>query len=156
MSIANEITRISNAKAAIGTAIAAKGVTVPQGAKLDGMAALIAAISGAPEGLTEIAHGTFTLTSTQTQVTVAHGMSAAPTGFFIHYQDFSPNQSLVVAVYSYISSENKTKVIVAPGNAKPSSIMTTDFTISGTEISVHAPSGISFTSNQGYEWFAWR
>lgn len=44
MSIKTEITRLQSAKAAIGTAIAKKGVTVPSGTKLDGMAALIGSI----------------------------------------------------------------------------------------------------------------
>ena len=45
MSIQTELTRITNAKAAIKTAIEGKGVTVPDGTLLDGMAALVEAIS---------------------------------------------------------------------------------------------------------------
>ena len=41
MSIATEITRLTNAKAAIKTAIEGKGVTVPSSTKLDGYADLI-------------------------------------------------------------------------------------------------------------------
>lgn len=41
MSVQTEIDRLETAKAAIGTAIAGKGVAVPSGTKLDGMAALI-------------------------------------------------------------------------------------------------------------------
>lgn len=41
MSIQTQITRISNAKSAISTAITGKGVNVPTNTKLDGMAALI-------------------------------------------------------------------------------------------------------------------
>lgn len=44
MSIQTELTRITNAKAAIKTAIEGKGVTVPDGTMLDGMAALIESI----------------------------------------------------------------------------------------------------------------
>ena len=44
MSVQTEITRIANAKTAIATAIEGKGVTVPEGTKLDGMAALIEGI----------------------------------------------------------------------------------------------------------------
>ena len=47
MSIANEITRLQNAKSAIATAISQKGVSVPANTKLDGMAALIGNI---PQG----------------------------------------------------------------------------------------------------------
>lgn len=44
MSIANELTRLQNAKKAITSAIAQKGVTVPSTTKLDGMASLIGQI----------------------------------------------------------------------------------------------------------------
>ena len=44
MSIQSELTRLTNAKAAIKTAIEGKGVTVPEGTLLDGMAALIESI----------------------------------------------------------------------------------------------------------------
>ena len=44
MSISSEITRISNAKTAIAQSITNKGVTVPSGTKIDGMAALIDSI----------------------------------------------------------------------------------------------------------------
>lgn len=44
MSIQTELTRITNAKAAIKTAIEGKGVTVPDATLLDGMASLIDAI----------------------------------------------------------------------------------------------------------------
>ena len=44
MSIQAELTRITNAKAAIKTAIEGKGVTVPDATLLDGMAALIESI----------------------------------------------------------------------------------------------------------------
>lgn len=47
MSIAAEITRLQTAKANIASAIADKGVTVPDGTKLDGMAALIDEITTA-------------------------------------------------------------------------------------------------------------
>ena len=44
MSIASDVTRIESAKAAIKAAIEGKGVTVPDGTLLDGMAALIESI----------------------------------------------------------------------------------------------------------------
>lgn len=52
MSVQTEIDRIKNAKTAISTAIASKGVTVPNATLLDGMAALIDGIEsggGGPE-----------------------------------------------------------------------------------------------------------
>ena len=52
MSIQTELTRITNAKAAIKTAIEGKGVTVPEATLLDGMAGLIESIE-AGGGATE-------------------------------------------------------------------------------------------------------
>lgn len=52
MSIQTELTRITNAKAAIKAAIEGKGVTVPNGTLLDGMASLIESIeSGSGENV---------------------------------------------------------------------------------------------------------
>lgn len=50
MSVQTEITRIESAKTAIATAIEGKGVTVPEGTKLDGMAPLIEAIEAGGGG----------------------------------------------------------------------------------------------------------
>ena len=50
MSVQSEIDRIAGAKSDISTAITNKGVTVPDGTKLDGMAALIDSISGGGGG----------------------------------------------------------------------------------------------------------
>ena len=50
MSIQTELTRLTNAKAAIQSAIEGKGVTVPSGTLLDGMAALIESIEAGGSG----------------------------------------------------------------------------------------------------------
>ena len=69
MSISSEITRISNAKTAIAESIANKGVTVPSGTKIDGMATLIDSIQTGGGGavqpskaLTVTSNGTTTIT----------------------------------------------------------------------------------------------
>ena len=51
MSIQSELTRLTDAKAAIKTAIEGKGVTVPSGTLLDGMAALIESIESGVSGV---------------------------------------------------------------------------------------------------------
>ena len=51
MSIQTELTRLTNAKAAIQTAIEGKGVTVPSGTLLDGMASLIESIESGVSGV---------------------------------------------------------------------------------------------------------
>ena len=61
MSIQTELTRLTNAKAAIKTAIEGKGVTVPDGTLLDGMAALIESIQAGGDFNSTIVKGSFTL-----------------------------------------------------------------------------------------------
>ena len=51
MSIQTELTRITNAKAAVKAAIEGKGVTVPDGTLLDGMAPLIESIEAGGGGM---------------------------------------------------------------------------------------------------------
>lgn len=68
MSIASELTRLQNAKNAITSAIAEKGVTVPTGTKLDGMAALIGQIeTGGGEVSLETWHGTIMTSDTMVE-----------------------------------------------------------------------------------------
>ena len=61
MSIQTELARLTNAKATIQTAIERKGVTVPDGTLLDGMAVLIESIEAGGGG--NIVAGSFTPTS---------------------------------------------------------------------------------------------
>ena len=75
MSIQTELTRITNAKSAIKTAIEGKGVTVPSGTLLDGMAALIESIEA---GGGNVASGSFTPADRLSDVTVEHGLGVAP------------------------------------------------------------------------------
>ena len=64
-----ELDRIEAAKAAIGTAIAGKGVAVPSGTKLDGMAALIDGIEAGGEDVSaETAEYTSLLTDLEAAV----------------------------------------------------------------------------------------
>ena len=77
MSIQTELTRLTNAKAAIVAAIEGKGVTVPDGTLLDGMAALIEAIEAGGGGSgtgSGYATGTYTVAS---DITIGVDMSKA-------------------------------------------------------------------------------
>lgn len=74
MSIQTDLTRIKNAKAAIKTAIEGKGVTVPDGTLLDGIAALIDSIEaggggGSAEPYAKIITGTHTPAKNETGIT---------------------------------------------------------------------------------------
>lgn len=87
MSIQTELTRITNAKAAIKTAIEGKGVTVPDGTMLDGMAALIESIEAGGGGdfnfdgyigITKATSGTYTVTNNSKSVYISHGLGEIP------------------------------------------------------------------------------
>lgn len=81
MSIQTELTRITNAKAAIKTAIEGKGVTVPDGTKLDALAALVESIEVGVGGCTTTS-GSFTPASDPTYgYTVTHGLGKIPEVF---------------------------------------------------------------------------
>ena len=110
MSIQTEITRIESAKTAIATAIEGKGVTVPEGTKLDGMAALVEAISAG--GGMNFVTGTFTTTDDITSnIVITHDLGVKPQLFFVAcskdinraYSGSSPT----VMVFAYFMMDNK-------------------------------------------------
>lgn len=82
MSIQTELTRIKNAKAAIKAAIEGKGITVPGGTLLDGMAALIESIEAGGGGGTDFSpfssakFGTFTASGYSTKTVTIEGVSS--------------------------------------------------------------------------------
>ena len=92
MSIQTELTRLANAKAAIQTAIEGKGVTVPSGTLLDGMAALIESIEAG--GLPGFYTGTITGTGEEGAVTIENAFTAgeAPR-VIILYEEHAANSS---------------------------------------------------------------
>ncbi len=88
MSIQTELTRITNAKAAIKTAIEDKGVTVPYATLLDGMAALIESIEAG--GGAKIATGSFTNISQENYSTeITHGLGTIPKIVIILWDDIT-------------------------------------------------------------------
>ena len=100
MSVQSEITRLTTAKSDISTAITNKGVTVPSGTKLDGMAALIDSISGGEDVI--IKQVTFQpsmnyLLSDNRSV-VTHNCGKIPKAVFI----FSDNTNSSYVGYGYI------------------------------------------------------
>ena len=145
MSIQTELTRIINAKAAIKTAIEGKGVTVPSGTLLDGMAALIKSIEaggGGTLGEFSVYTGSFTPTEDLDEYTIELGYkgdaNAPVVEQFVVMRDairteggFSASSSLVYAIYmtnikSAYSGGNQTKGFC--GYKSDGSIYTTDNT----------------------------
>ena len=80
MSIQTELARLTNAKAAIKAAIEGKGVTVPDGTLLDGMASLIEGIEAG--GTSNILIGEVTPTEDVRGITVEHNLGAIPSYIF--------------------------------------------------------------------------
>ena len=91
MSIQTELTRLTNAKAAIKTAIEGKGVTVPSDTLLDGMAELIESIEA---GGGNFAAGTFTTTDDITSnVVINHNLGVKPKFILVLCTDSSTYSS---------------------------------------------------------------
>lgn len=88
MSIQTELTRITNAKAAIKSAIEGKGVTVPDATLLDGMAALIESIE-AGGGDIRIEQGSVTFAEAQSKYSF---VTDSPDIFITYIEDDSNPQ----------------------------------------------------------------
>lgn len=82
MSIQTELTRITNAKSSIVAAIEGKGVTVPDGTLLDGMAALIESIEAG--GSAKIYKEKVTFSKDTNSYTIEHNLGVIP-NFCIFY-----------------------------------------------------------------------
>ena len=109
MSIQTELTRLTNAKAAIKTAIEGKGVTVPDTTLLDGMASLIESIEA---GGGNFATGTFTTTDDITSnVVINHNLGVKPKFIIIlctdntTYAEYKPKQLSFYYLYQYSSEQ---------------------------------------------------
>ena len=119
MSIQTELTRLTNAKAAIKAAIEGKGVTVPEATLLDGMAALIESIQAGSGGFENIqtVTGSFTpesLIETPTQkwsstdaFTVEHNAGFVPRAAIAYTGKYGLSQlTLYVAVVNGLYEDN--------------------------------------------------
>ena len=100
MSVQSEITRLTTAKSDISTAITNKGVTVPSGTKLDGMAALIDSISGGEDVIIkQVAfHPSMNYLLSDNRSVVTHNCGKIPKAVFV----FSDNTSNSYVGYGYI------------------------------------------------------
>ena len=101
MSIQTELTRITNAKAAIKTAIEGKGVTVPDGTLLDGMASLIESIEAGGGGF-QVALGTFIPAETKAlnllpPVSIEHNAGFTPDVFIFYKTDLSTYDMIAIS-----------------------------------------------------------
>ena len=100
MSIQTELTRITNAKAAIQTAIEGKGVTVPEATLLDGMAALIDSIEAG--GGCKVTSGTI-VPAADAGISITHDLGEAPNIFFWFTTDFTNHKAYNTTNTAYYS-----------------------------------------------------
>ncbi|MDY4835954.1 MAG: hypothetical protein SO181_12630 [Frisingicoccus sp.] len=116
MSIQTQIDRISESVSAALTALTEKGVTVPDDTKVDGLAALIAAIESGGGGAT-IATGSFRPSGAFENLTVTHGLGVVP-NFAICYRSMSSLVTSRVNAFIYLAKLNGVGTMAA---AYPSS-----------------------------------
>ena len=167
MSVQSEITRIESAKTAIITAIEGKGVTVPDGTLLDGMAPLIDAIeAGGGSSTKDFYFGTTTLLDPLEYISVPghdipdvivmvgpiSGPSPSHVGLAIHSKD--ANGGIYQEKWRYQS----TKYLVGT-SATDGSLFTLskDLAISGFRISINSGEqsyGKWFSAQGPYKIFA--
>ena len=167
MSIQTELTRLTNAKAAIKAAIEGKGVTVPDGTLLDGMAALIEAIQAG--GGYEITTGHFMPAETTTSLSWEHGLSTTPSLVLIYLRKGSSltnSMNVVRMSYQYININTNTQqtgaYAIATRNAAyaylENSVGANDVPFEINETTVTAGScgylGVTryFVANKSYSW----
>ena len=163
MSIQTELTRIINAKAAIKAAVEGKGVTVPDGTLLDGMAALIESIEAGggggvlPTPFTNITTGTFILASLSycNKYPITHGLGIVPTLFAV-YNDVNVSSSSSVAFIIYLAHSNRnTSSVGGMANSKGvfGRIEASDVVVDKNTFTFNDSSSY-FGSNRQFRWVA--
>lgn len=141
MSIANELTRIQNAKSAIANSIKNKGVTVPATTKLDGMAALIGQIQ---QGGTSVETYTGTITSLGDSVDIYYtdGNTLAGNSGGVWADMGVPNESITIAKGTYITVVGSKSNTLAGTNVGYLSYYYIDVT--GQYVHIAEPNGDNF------------
>ena len=129
MSIQTELTRIINAKAAIKTAIEGKGVTVPDGTLLDGMAALIESIEAGGGGGINATAGTITVSSDVADYVLTHGLGEVPKFFFIgmmgSYNVLSNKTDILISAYGFSDAYIQYRITTKSNVSSPSGVLKT-------------------------------
>ena len=164
MSIQTELTRITNAKAAIKTAIEGKGVTVPEATLLDGMASLIESIESGGGGGFQVALGTYIPAETKTlnsipPLLVEHNAGFTPDVFIFYRADARSYGMIAIAAkgdilwgsgrttyYCYVMCKGSSTVGEGPLKAYPP---TGEVAYIRSDVSNH-----TVTAGNEYRWIA--
>lgn len=109
MSVQTQIDRISGNVSAALSAIAEKGVTVPDGSTSDALHDLILSIEagGSASGFAKVATGTIILSSSLNSITIEHGLGQVPDFAIAYnqtgYADFDGSSSSAYILSSILS-----------------------------------------------------
>lgn len=164
MSIQTELTRITNAKAAIKAAIEGKGVTVPDATLLDGMAALIESIqAGGGGGGLKISIGTYTSAANTAHITVQHTLGVIPTfavvclvygGSVTGLLSLFQSELTRVINHAYSNSVEKGEPLTSDASteAKPYNIKAYGADESNISFGINTSRYILFASGNTYQW----
>ena len=165
MSIQTELTRLTNAKAAIKAAIESKGVTVPDATLLDGMADLIESIEAGgggggvlPTPFTNITTGTFILASLSycDKYPITHGLGIIPTLFAV-YNDVNVSRSGSVAYVVYLAHSNtNTSSVGSYADSKGSIVgsLNASYVVVDENTFMYNNSSFYYGSNRQFRWVA--
>ena len=125
MSIVTEISRLKSAKSAIAAAIEGKGVTVPDGTLLDGMAALIESIEAGGGGINATA-GTITVSSDVNDYVLTHGLGEVPKFFVIGMIENSASLSgktyIMVGAYGFSDAKSQYRISASSASNAPTGV----------------------------------
>ena len=154
MSIQTELTRITNAKAAIKTAIEGKGVTVPDGTLLDGMAALIESIQAGSGGNLVTGEVTFEsdLNLYKQALTLDTGLVTATAAMLIAKND----SSLPSISYIWILLKGESGLIKALKKGGTIYDNTINYSLENGILNItKSNSYLPFAAGNQYFWAAW-
>ena len=159
MSIQTELTRITNAKAAIKAAVEGKGVTVPDGTLLDGMAALIESIEAGGGTISgkKFISGEITFSETPTsEITISHdsvGFRSQPFVFLAGIAS-TPSQHTRALISArmgsgvYVNSSNRFSLL-----SSLSETIDCDGYANDTSFTIKSKSATKMLAGKTYIWF---
>lgn len=164
MSVQTEITRIESAKTAIATAIEGKGVTVPTGTKLDGLAALIDSIEAGGGGF-QVALGTFIPAETKSlnsipPVSIEHNAGFTPDAFIFYQADTGKYGIIAVSAKGTIlwgteSANFYSCYVMAKGSSYMGEGVLKTYPPTGEVVYIRSSdSSHKITAGQEYRWIA--
>lgn len=145
MSIQTQIDRISGNVSAALSAIAEKGVSVPDGSNSDALHELILSIEaggGLPTGLSKVAFGTVTPSHNVSSVKITHGLGVAPNFAILFGTSGMPSGSYHM-IATYVLYKSSSSVTYANASGYNSS---NDLSIGGIYKTVSTSSALTDTT----------